>query len=540
MSHQAMIASMALNEKKERVIKIVFPFNYEMLEKVRTLPGRRYHKDLQVWSAPIYESTIRQLVTWGFTLDKRLSDFLERVSQRRGDMIAGNIPGFLGQLYPFQKQGVAFIENNNGRVLIADEMGLGKTIQALAWLQMHPELRPAIVVCPASLKLNWQQEAFMWMSNPNIEILNGATPKVPRGSIIIINYDILQYWIGQLKCINPQVLIVDECHYIKNRKAHRTKALRSLGKGIPKIIGLSGTPIVNRPIEGFNIFNMISPDLFENYWKFAQRYCAPIHTGFGWNFSGATNIKELHDKLVGSIMLRRLKKDVLTELPEKTFSFVPIELDNQDIYNVAENNFLSFIEAMYGAEAAERASLAEQFTQVETLRQVAVQGKLESAISWIRNFLEIEDKLVVFAWHTSITNALVEAFGASAVKYDGSMTAKQKDEVKNRFQTDPDVHLFVGNIKAAGVGITLTASSNVAFLELPWTPGDLDQAADRCHRIGQKDNVTVYYLLAKGTIEERMAKIIDHKRKVLTAVHDGIEVEDSSLLAELIKSYIKR
>ncbi len=415
------------------------------------------------------------------------------------------------------------------------------TAQSLAYLQLHPELRPAIVVCPASLKLNWAKEANMWMTKPKIQILSGENPSVPLvGEIIIINYDVLPFWANALSKIKAKVLITDECHYYKNNAANRTKAVKKLGKSIPHVIALSGTPIINRPVEMFNALKFIDNMLFTNFWEYAQTYCNARHNGFGWDFSGSSNTEELHQKLTSSIMIRRKKADVLKDLPDKMYSFVPMELDNERDYRRAENDFIGYIKDTKGAAAASKASNAEILAQIETLKQLAVKGSLKQAIEWIENFIETDGKLVVFAVHKFVIDALMEAFPGIAVKIDGSISNENRQKSVEEFQNNDKIRLFFGNIQAAGVGITLTAASKVAILEFPWSPGALDQAIDRVHRIGQKDSVTAYYLVAPGTIVEKIAYMLDSKRKVLDAVLDGKVTEEDSLLSEIMNEYLNK
>jgi len=228
---------------------------------------------------------------------------------------------------------------------------------------------------------------------------------------------------------------------------------------------------------------------------------------------------------------------VLQDLPDKIYTYMPMELDNQKTYRKAEKDFIRFVKEHRGEKAAKKASNAQALAEIEGLKQLAVQGKMKQGIEWIKNLIDTNGKLVVFAVHKFVIDALMEEFGDIAVKVDGSVSGADREKAVDAFQNDEGVRLFVGNIQAAGVGLTLTAASTVAFLELPWTPGDLSQAEDRCHRIGQKDSVNIYYLLASGTIEEEIAKLIDRKRKVLDAVLDGRQTEEESLLSELMKEY---
>jgi SWI/SNF-related matrix-associated actin-dependent regulator 1 of chromatin subfamily A len=521
----------------DRTMEIRYKFDPEILQLIKTLPGRRFHPEKKYWTATITAVSIKKLKDVGFVIDAELEKLLHQAEEIEKGI---EVPGLKKQLFPFQKVGVAFIEKRNGRALIADEMGLGKTIQAAAWLQLHPEKRPAIILCPASLKLNWAKEIKDTLSTKDeVQILQGTKPYPITGSIIIINYDILNSWVETLQAIHPQVLVIDEMHLIKNSSAIRTKATKKLAKGIPHVIALTGTPIVNRPIEGFNIFQILDRNLFPNFWTYVHRYCGARHNGFGWDFSGATNKEELHQILTSTIMIRRRKADVLKDLPEKLFSFVPMELDNKKEYSTAELEFIEYLRGVKGKEAAEKAKKAEHLVKIEALKQLAVKGKMKQAINWIKDFIEDGSKLVVFAVHKEVIDQLMKEFKEIAVKIDGSTPIPERHKAVEAFQSDPNIKLFIGNIQAAGVGLTLTTASTVAFLELPWTPGELQQAEDRCHRIGQKNAVNIYYLLAENTMEYKLAKLLDRKKEVLSAVIDGKPVDEKSLITELIESYLE-
>lgn len=578
-----------LKETKEwkGEIAIIFPYSYDTLQKVKTLEGRKYHGDgdPKYWTCPIKAYSILKLKEWGFSLDGALAKYvIDNFSEVKGfvDKELGldtkqtlskeiTIPGMLRNLFPFQKDGVSFIESRKGRALVADEMGLGKTIQALAFLQLHPEYRPAIILCPASLKLNWAKEIQSTMTQRiKIQILEGKTPYRLHGEIIIVNYDILYDWLLTLLQFKPNIIIGDEIHAIKNNDAKRTKAVKllanpmslfntrdkkgkdkttkeaellfkqGLAQKAPHFIALSGTPIINRPIEIYNALSIINSSVIPDYWKYAKRYCGAVHNGFGWDFSGATNTEELHKILTDTIMIRRKKADVLKDLPDKIHSLVPITLSNQQEYDAIESDVIGFLRNSKGEQAADKASNAEVIVQIELLKQAAVRGKLNAVINWIQDFLESDEKLVVFATHKFVIDEFMSRFPQIAVKIDGSTSMTDRNLAVEHFQTNPKVKLFIGNIKAAGVGLTLTAASNVAIVELPWTPGDLKQAEDRCHRIGQKDTVNVHMLIVPGTIEEEIAELLDKKTKILDAVLDGKETDQGSLLTALIDSMTKK
>ena len=287
------IATMAENDHGERVVKISFPYDLLMLERIRTLPRRAWHPNIKCWSAPIHLDTLNKLLDWGFILDENLLTFIKNVTTKKTDLIEKGVPGLRGKPYPFQNEGVAFIDNNKGRALVADDMGLGKTIEAIAWLQLHPEYRPVIIVVPASLKINWERECHKWMTGIKTVILKGTKPYTFDADIIIINYDILFYWIQELRKCSPQVLITDESHYYKSNTAKRTKAVKMIAKGIPYVIALSGTPIENRPIEIYNALTIIDPMLFPNRWYFLQRYCLPANAPILMNDFTEKKIKDV-------------------------------------------------------------------------------------------------------------------------------------------------------------------------------------------------------------------------------------------------------
>lgn len=523
-------------------MKLVFEPNSDLLSKVKSLPNRSFiSKDNEkYWAATASPASIRLLKEWGFKIDEKLVDIVSRIEKSVRDMEVVDIEGLKKTLYPFQMQGVSFLEHRNGRAIIGDDMGLGKTVQALAYIHKHPELKPAIVVSPAVVKYNWANEVKAWLpTNRKAVVLEGKKPyQLDDPDIIILNYDIIAGWREYLSELAPKILVLDECQNIMNNSTIKTKAIKMLAKRVPHIIPMSGTPIINRPKEIYNAIKLVEPNLFPNFIHFADRYCDARHNGFGWDYNGASNLEELYEKLKG-VMIRRKKDEVLPDLPSKQRSILPVALSNEKEYRKVETDFIGWVTEKKGKAAAVKASNAETLAQISALRFMAAKGALKASIEWIENFLHTtEHKLVVFAVHKEIIETIMEKFKDTAVKIDGSVPAKKRSEIVEEFQTNPKVRLFVGNIKAAGVGITLTASHNVAFLELPWTPGLLDQAEDRCNRIGQKFAVNIWYLLARNTIEEKLAEMIDDKRRVITAVLDGEDVPEESMLTALLNAYV--
>jgi SWI/SNF-related matrix-associated actin-dependent regulator 1 of chromatin subfamily A len=524
----------------EKTFCVTFSYSPETVAQVRCLPqGRRWVPEIHAWTCPASVDALKQLREWQFEIKPDAIQWEQNFFKpaKPAVRLIDDIPGLKHPLYPFQAEGVGFIEDRGGRVLIGDEMGLGKTVQALAWLQHkgNPAL-PAVVVCPASLKGNWKRECKEWTTLTPCVLSGRNYSHTPLGGwdVCIINYDILSNWKDWMDHVAIKTVILDECHFIKNMKAQRTKATKAFCKGKKHVIALSGTPIINRPVEFFNTLNILAPSQFNKYWDYAQRYCDAKHTGYGWDLSGASNVEELHQRLDRNIMIRRLKADVLKDLPEKTRTTIPLELDSygQSTYNAA-------LHEAFGVWDNEKPDPLKDITMIGQLRQATITAKMDLCCEWIDNFLETGRKLVVFDIHHKTTDKLAERYkGIQYVTLDGRTDPRLRIRAVEQFQNDSNVKLLIGNIQVAGIGHTLTAAQDAVFLEFPWTPGELAQAEDRIHRIGQKGAANIYYLVAQGTLEEDIIELIEEKRKVVGEVLDGNAIIDESL--NLQKELIKR
>jgi SNF2 family DNA or RNA helicase len=496
------------------------------------------------------------------------------------------------QLYPFQEKGVRLLERFEGRALLADEMGLGKTIQALMYLKQHPKARPAIVVCPASVKWVWQDQARQHCGLRTTVCSGMKAPKkgmLPQDSIFIINYDILLPWSIYLRDLHPKIVILDECHAIKSRGIWRTKAVRKLCSPIrrvsvdgiamanthdvppnerefreddrvefidrdgqtvngfittiadriatiktqiPHLIALSGTPLTNRPAELWSVLNLIWPKEFPAFTPFAWEYCEPEMIYGHWQFKGAANLDKLHRKLKHLGMIRRLKQDVLKDLPAKQRFVIPMDIDNRDEYEEAKNDVVRWLRKTSISKAL-RASKAKKMVQMAYLRRIAAKGKIPEIIEWIDNFLEESDtKLVVAALHHEVIDALHDHYKHISVTFTGKTSPNGRRTILQAFQKNPSIRIIIGQIKAIGTGVDgLQHTSNTtAVIELPWDPGTLSQLDDRIHRIGQKKAVSIYYLVAKDTLEENLCQIIQKKQDVLTQTLDGGNLQNQMKL----------
>jgi SNF2 family DNA or RNA helicase len=521
--------------------------SFDEKDRIKALSERRWNPVRRCWICP---ATIIEEVAAAFPDGEQSEGFKhkldevraisEKAMQTESDFELEHF-GNGNTMMPFQKAGLEFIEATDGNGLVADQPGLGKTIEALVYLALHPEMRPVVIVCPASLKLNWQREAEMWLeTDDTIEVINGGKVHETSADIVIINYDVLKKWLPELQRINPEVIIYDESHYIKSPKSARSKAARELAAVVPHKILLTGTPVLNRPKELWNQLQIIDPFTYpdKRFFQWHLRYTAAHKIRIGrdktaWDFSGASNLDELAQSLK-SIMIRRTKEQVLPELPAKRRSTVLIPIDNRSEYNRADKEFMAWMTEQKGTEAAERASHVEQLAKREYLKQVAIKGKMKAAIEWIKTFLDSGEKLIVFGTHRSTIGAIMREFSDCAVSVIGGMNAEVKDAAVTAFQNDQDVRLFVGNIQAAGVGLTLTAASNVAFLELADGPEMLKQCEDRACRIGQENAVNCWYLLAENTIDGKMVEMVEGKSKVIDKITEDESGQGFDLF-ELIK-----
>jgi SWI/SNF-related matrix-associated actin-dependent regulator 1 of chromatin subfamily A len=442
-------------------------------------------------------------------------------------------PTLGGELKPFQRAGVRYLLRQR-RAFLADEQGLGKTIEALATLEADGAY-PAIVVCPASLKLNWLAELERWLPHRSAQALSGTSASAPiePADVTVVNYDIVAGRLSALSAIAPRALVLDESHYCKNAAAKRTQAVQQLSGAVPRdglVLALTGTPVMNRPPELISQLRILGR--LADFGSGAQ---------FGKRFRGADAHLRLHWHLRARCFARRLKADVLPQLPAKTRAVVPIELDNEPEYRLAEKDLIAWLQSqpldLHELDARVAAALrAERLVRLNALKLLAARGKLHSALAWIHDFCSSGERLVVFAHHREIQRALLERF-PHALHILGQDSPVARDAALRAFQEPDDGHnqLIICSIEVAGHGITLTRASNVAFLELDWTPAKHDQAEDRCHRFGQEDTVNASYLLAAGTVDETIATLLERKRAVIGAVTDGLEEDEEGVVDALVR-----
>ena len=441
--------------------------------------------------------------------------------------VAGRLSG--GELAPFQWAAVRYALEARG-CFLADEQGLGKTVEALAALEADDAF-PAVVVCPASLKLNWDREAERWLPHRTRSVINGRGGVPPAAEITILNYELVEAHRQTLARRQPRALVIDESHYCKNPHAKRTRSVRRLADALPRDglrLALSGTPVLNHADELIAQLRVIG-----RLGEFGSG------ASFSRQFEGELSEERLHWHLRRHCFVRRLKSEVLPQLPAKRQVVVPVALNNEPEYRLAEDDVVEWLRTqpldLSELDAKIAAALrAQRLAQLTALQRLAARGKLAAALTWIHDFLASGEPLVVFARHVEVQEAVLQRF-PDALHLLGGDSLAARERAIAAFQAPDGPQLIVGATRVAGQGVTLTRASNVCFLELEWTPAIHDQAEDRCHRIGQRDAVTAWYLLAAASIDETMARLIQGKRELVDAITDGRALPDGGLIDGVVR-----
>ena len=463
--------------------------------------------------------------------------------------------------YPYQQEGIAYgLEKK--RLIIGDEPGLGKTLQSIGIVDTAGAY-PCLVICPSSLKINWQRE-FEKFTDKKALVLDNATRttwpyllKMGMFHVAVVNYESLRkYFVWDIKggksfrlkdvVFCPQIrmfksIIIDESHRVKDPSAQQTIFTKGLSVGKEWIILLSGTPVVNRPedlVAQLSIMGRLQD--FGGRAQFVADYCTDPKDK---EAEPAVPLSVLSRQLYANCMIRREKAKVLPQLPDKTRIDLYVDISNAPEYNLAAADLAAYLHEYTECTDWEirRKMRMEALVRFMTLRQLATLGKVAQAVDFIRTFLDSGKKLIVFCSLHEVVDALVKAF-PGAVTVTGRDSAVAKQSAVDAFQNNPETRLIVCSIKAAGVGLTLTASSNVAFVELAWTYADCCQCEDRAHRIGQKDNVTCYYLLGRGTIDQTIYTLIHRKKSIAAEIMNSDDdiPTDEMYFNELVSTFLSQ
>ena len=537
-------------------INVLFGYDAVKVRLVKQIAGVTWNPKTRGWRAPL--SSLPQAIEWAENFDLPVSDEIKEMAaiekSRTDEMVNASretdadlhIETLQGEPFPYQRAGMRYVlsalqqSDFKKGVIIGDQPGLGKTVQSLGVLESVNAF-PAVVVCPATLKLNWQKEIQRWLPHRTTQIVAGKSPHDVDADIVIINYDILSPWAEAFR--GYKAVIFDESHYVKTKEAARTKAAIKISKKLldPKAVRLclTGTPITNRPSELATQLDIIGRlGDFGGYMGYYRTFCGAFRDKWGhWQISGASNLDLLNERLRANCYVRRLKENVLPELPNVIHSPVVVDMTSAGMreYKKAEDDIVEYLvqrakqialelgEPVGSAvvKARMKAESNQHLVKISVLRRIAAKAKMPAIVEWVESRLEAGNKVVIAAHHREIVDELAIKFGG--LKIQGQMDIEAVEEAKRKFQelTVSEAPCIVLSIQAAKTGHTLTAAQDILFAELPWTPADIDQTYGRLHRIGQKGSVTATYMLASGSIDQKIYDLINEKRTVVDIATDG-------------------
>lgn len=556
---------LTLTIQKKRPEKCVFmsdanlmlrcPYEKVIIKAVKQIPGITWNSDKKVWQAPL--TSVAEVIGWAKSFDVPIAEEIhahavnvkENLNKlkdaSRSTDAEIKVASIKGDLLPYQRAGVAYASNAR-RTFIADEMGLGKTLQAIATLEYVWDSYPVVVVCPPTLVLNWKAEYARWLPDKRVSVVPNRKdfPEKNSYDVVVVGYSNISHWEKELK--GHQSYVFDESHYCKTPTAARTKSAVKIARTAPKegiVLCLTGTPVTNRPAEYASQLEILGKlKDFGGLWGFYRRYCGAFQDSFGqWNISGHSHLDELNDRLRGNCYIRRTKDQVLKELPPVIHNPIIVEGTSAGMkeYHKAERDIIKYLQDRAREIALElgqsphsaaviakiKAESNEHLVRLSVLRRLSARAKMPAIEEWVQAHIDEGKKVVIAGHHREVVDELARRFGG--LKIQGGMSVQEVEEHKHKFQnlSAEEAPVIVLSIQAAKTGHTLTASQDVLFVELPWTPADVDQTYSRCHRLGQQGSVTATYMLASKTIDEEIYSLIERKRGVVnSAVEGGLDI----------------
>jgi SWI/SNF-related matrix-associated actin-dependent regulator of chromatin subfamily A-like protein 1 len=557
-----------------------FDYNAEIVSDIKAITARSWNPKTKEWCClltTVTSSPIKKIIEkWGFekTVFDRFNGMDDNLSLKEGESVSNRLKNYSSQISSlglkyvpreYQPFAIDYVLTAK-KAINGDDMGLGKTLETIFACEILNKW-PVLIVCPSSVKYHWGNYFLSNNSKRTASVID-AKNKIQNfnADVVIINYDLLalkeikekvkikdgEEVIEEEEIIYPRfpelisidwsVLVIDEIHMMKSNKAMRTKIIKKIAKKVDYVWGLSGTLIPNRPSELIQPLTIIGVfnSLFGGWKNFVFRYCDAKRTQFGWDTSGATNLKELNQIMKDNCYFRREKREVDKDMPSIQQSILNIEISNKKEYDKAEGNFIDYIIDNFPKGEVESALMAEFLVLHNTLRQLSVAGKIKGIMKWLQEWKEsTNEKLLIFGIHKAGLKELADHFKCKLI--DGSVGAEEKYNMVKEFENSKDQFIF-GNIMSMGTGTDGLQNncSNVALIELPDNPSPVDQAISRVDRSGVKKNVNAYFLLSNETIDMDMWAAIESKRIVTEAVNKGVEVEERSFNDMLIKSFVKK
>lgn len=536
--------------------KIVFNYSPWIVDRVKALPGRTFRPNEKAWLVP--KTSEAEVLAFAKTMKVSIGEPSNEPEQTftipEMPELTVEIP-LKRNLFPFQAKGVAYAMDKK-RVIIGDQPGLGKTSQAAATIEGLNAF-PCLVICPSSLKINWQREFEIVSGRKSILLVDAVKNNFHKyyeagmADVFIVNYESLKkYFVesidvpkGKAMRLNHvkfkqniqffKSVVIDESHRVKSFKAQQTKFTRGICANKEIVLALTGTPVINKPIDLVAQLGIIDQmDKFGGYKKFVDRYCAGPKQ--------ASHLAELNYKLNLHCFYARKKSEVLKDLPAKMRQVVYCEIDHEHRkeYEVANTDLMTYLEQFknYTPEQIDKAMRGEVMVRIGKLKNISAKGKLKDVFDFVDDIMESGEKLVLFGHLHEVLDKFRERY-PDAVSITGVDSMSSRQTSVDSFQNNPKTKLALCSIQAAGVGLTLTASSRVAFVELGWHSAIHDQCEDRCHRIGQTDSVQCTYFLGKDTIDEHIYRIIEDKRAIASAVTDADDVVEVNVIDNFINLF---
>jgi SNF2 family DNA or RNA helicase len=543
-----------------------FPYDRVWITAVKTIPGITWEPKTHAWKAPMasIDETLHfchrfnlavpaGLQTHADATNAAAQHLIDASRATNADLDVAGLP-----LLGYQRAGVAYAVEAK-RTFIADDMGLGKTIQSIATVELA-DAYPVVVVCPPSLVLNWKAEYHKWLPDRTVAVVTDRKtfPDKSGYDVVVVGWSNIAHWVEQLK--GHRTVIADESHYAKSYDAQRTKAAIKIAKTVPDdglVLALTGTPVTNKPAEYTAQLDLLGRlNDFGGKMGFYRRYCAAYKDKWGhWHFDGHSNLDELNNRLRSTCYIRRIKEQVLVDLPPVRHAplLITAEAGPMREYKRAEANIVAWL-VERAAQIAEELGLSvghakvrarmaaesnEHLVRLSVLRKLAAKAKMPMVTEWVEQMVDEGRKVVVAAHHREIVDELAHRFGG--LKIQGGMDVADVEEHKSRFQSGDvrEAPVIVLSIQAAKTGHTLTAAQDVLFVELPWTPADVDQTYSRCHRLGQTGSVTATYLLAAGTVDEEIYDVVERKRVVVNAAIEGGDAGRLAVATTLVGRYFQ-
>lgn len=541
------------------VYEISFRYRPAIVDRIKLIEGKRYHPEKKMWTIPASERVALEKIAYQIQQFEKVNWRNTQSGSSQDEDIAYDLPELPTlqiphklkiQPYPYQLQGIARgLELK--RFINADQPGLGKTLQSIATINLADAF-PCLIICPASLKINWEREWHKFTDKKAMILSDKVRDTWPffwqtgMYQVFIVNYESLKkYFVQRIKKSEKWTLkdvdfrksielfksvIIDESHKCKSSSTQQAKFCKGICKDKEWVIELTGTPVVNKPKDLVPQLSILSRmEDFGGYKHFVERYCAGQRE--------ASNLKELNFFLWKYCMFRREKQKVLKDLPDKVRQVYTCEITNRKEYEDAERDLIMYLQKYKDAddEKIARAMRGEVMVRINILRQISARGKVKAVIEYVEDFRESGQKIILFCSLHEVVDQLKNCF-PTAVTVTGRDSQDEKQRAVDKFQNDPNTDIIICSIKAAGVGLTLTAASNVGFVEFPWTYADCEQCEDRAHRIGQKDSVNCGYFLGRSTIDEKVYQIIQMKKNIANAVtgtSDDIEESVVDMVANI-------